>query len=97
MATTLECKLCEESMNEKGAWIIYICTFGRRWSSGLSERRRVGFQNIKRRVRKGRARKREEQKAKKKAKERYSASAANRTRGPSMATMDFTTKPLTLF
>ena len=24
------------------------------------------------------------------------ASAANRTRGPSMATMDFTTKPLTL-
>ena len=26
----------------------------------------------------------------------YPASAANRTRGPSMATMDFTTKPLTL-
>jgi len=26
----------------------------------------------------------------------YLASAANRTRGPSMATMDFTTKPLTL-
>ncbi|KAL0468629.1 hypothetical protein QR685DRAFT_413487, partial [Neurospora intermedia] len=30
------------------------------------------------------------------AKKRSTAPAANRTRGPSMATMDFTTKPLAL-
>ena len=39
----------------------------------------------------------EKRKEQKKAKEHEDAPAANRTRGPSMATMDFTTKPLALF